>query len=381
MLDRLDRCGGNGAYAGIPIIGHRGFRDKYGDNDSAVTAEVNEAIEMWRWKEDVARQRLPNHEPGSEQAIGEQAWINTCAKRAEELETGFSLILPTETYEDRKTLSLGDLTLNLIWFGRAKGEAVSIIVIPEQKLAILPDDLRSPLHLAPYPHPQFKELDVARWIQVLEEILEGENPVDNVLLCDFLNVVWPRDRAHLHLNYIRKLWNAVRKADAEGKSLDEVYTQLSLDNEFAFVKEMPVYLDRGDEWVRPQHRVHIRLFFLQGKTLASEIIRNSGLDSVSVTTERIRKLRAEGGDIYIEEASLNGIGYYLLNMERYADAIEVFRLNVETFPGSFNVYDSYAEALMKSGDVDKAIINYRKSLELNPENDNAREMLKVLEKS
>ena len=67
-------------------------------------------------------------------------------------------------------------------------------------------------------------------------------------------------------------------------------------------------------------------------------------------------------------------------MEKFADAVEVFRLNVEVFPESFNVYDSYAEALMKSGDIENAILNYNKSLELNPENNNAREMLQTLEK-
>ncbi|UCE24099.1 MAG: hypothetical protein JSU74_12505 [Candidatus Zixiibacteriota bacterium] len=380
IVDRLDRCGGNGAYEGIPITGHKGFWDKYKDNDSAVTAEVNGMIEMWRWKETVARERMPEHEPGSERAIGEQKWINTCQKRAEELESGFSLVLPTETYEDRKTLELGDVTLSLIWFGTAGGDASTIIKIPELRLAILPDDLLSPLHLAPYPHPRFKKLDIARWIQVLEELLEGENQVENVLLCDFLNVVWSRDRAHLHLDYIRRLWNAVRKADSEGKSLSETYEQLSLENDFAFVKQMPLYLDRGDQWVRPQHNGHIKLFFLQGKTVASAIIEEALPDSLSLALSQIRRLRAEGTDVYIEEAALNAIGYYLLNEEQYAEAIEVFELNVEEFPESFNVYDSYAEALMKSGDIDNAIINYGKSLELNPENDNARQMLEALEK-
>ena len=67
-------------------------------------------------------------------------------------------------------------------------------------------------------------------------------------------------------------------------------------------------------------------------------------------------------------------------MEQFAKAIEVFRLNLEVFPESFNVYDSYAEALMKSGDIENAIVNYKKSLALNPDNNNAREMLKRLEK-
>jgi len=35
---------------------------------------------------------------------------------------------------------------------------------------------------------------------------------------------------------------------------------------------------------------------------------------------------------------------------------------------------------LKSGDTDKAILNYRKSLELNPQNDNAKETLRKLDK-
>jgi tetratricopeptide (TPR) repeat protein len=380
IIDRLDRCGGNGVYEGVPIIGHKAFWDKYKDNKDAINAEVNEMISIWRWKEDVERERLTNLEAGSERAIRTERFMNTCKQRADELQSGFSLVLPTEIYEDRKTIDLGDITLELIWFGKANRDGITVIVIPEEKLALIPDDALSPLHLAPYPHSAYKELDVPRWIQVLEEILEGENAVENVLLCDFLNVQWSRERTHLHLDYIRELWNGVREADGQGKSLNQIYTQFSLENEFAFVKDFPVYKDRGEEWVRPQHYGHIRLFFLQGKNLASEIIKNSEPDSISNAVAQIRKQWKKGADIYIEEAALNAIGYELLNQERIADAVEVFRLNVDVYPESANAYDSYAEALMKSGDSEGAVRNYRKSLELNPENDNAREMLKLLEK-
>jgi Tfp pilus assembly protein PilF len=50
------------------------------------------------------------------------------------------------------------------------------------------------------------------------------------------------------------------------------------------------------------------------------------------------------------------------------------------YPDSVNVYDSPAEAYMRSGDTKNTIKNYKRSLELDPENDNAREMLKKLEK-
>ncbi|GAF76904.1 unnamed protein product, partial [marine sediment metagenome] len=59
-------------------------------------------------------------------------------------------------------------------------------------------------------------------------------------------------------------------------------------------------------------------------------------------------------------------------------AIRVFKLNVELFPESANAYDSLGEMYMKTGDKKKAIKNYKKSLELNSENDNAKQMLKKL---
>jgi len=69
-----------------------------------------------------------------------------------------------------------------------------------------------------------------------------------------------------------------------------------------------------------------------------------------------------------------------MNSGRIVDAIEVFRLNAEVFAQSPDVYESLAEAYMKSGDFQNAVANYRKSLELNPENNNAKEMLQKLQK-
>jgi len=56
----------------------------------------------------------------------------------------------------------------------------------------------------------------------------------------------------------------------------------------------------------------------------------------------------------------------------------VFKLNVETFPESWNTFDSYAEALLKNGNTDQAILNYNKSLELNPDNENGKAMLEKI---
>lgn len=379
MVDRLDMFGGNAAYQNTTIIGHANLVKKYKGKENEVAAEINSLIEMWRWKEDVSRKRLKTHEPGSEQEKNEISWMNTCKQRADDLEAGFSLVLPSVVYDDRKTLDLGDLTLELIWFGKAGYDGLTVIKIPEESIAIIPGFLLHAQHLAPYPHNTYAELDVPRWIRIYEDFFEGENSVDKVICSG--NQIWTKERAATHLHYIRKLWSDVKKEDAAGKSLSQIQDQLSLDNEFSFVKQMPVYLDNGDEWVRPQHQAHINIFFLQGKNLATEFLKTE-MKQTSMT-EALKKLKQklnEGSDFYFDEYLINGFGYELLGSDQVSEAIEIFKFNVEMFPESPNVYDSLAEAYMKNGDKELAIKNYKKSIKLNPNNNNAAEMLKKLEK-
>jgi len=80
---------------------------------------------------------------------------------------------------------------------------------------------------------------------------------------------------------------------------------------------------------------------------------------------------------YFSENEINAFGYDLMQQRSLTDAELIFKLNVELYPDSYNVYDSYGECLLSLGKEKMAIVAYKKSLELNPENTNA---IKVLEK-
>lgn len=77
---------------------------------------------------------------------------------------------------------------------------------------------------------------------------------------------------------------------------------------------------------------------------------------------------------FVEDV-LNLAGYQYLNQEKFDDAIKVFSLNVNLFPSSWNAYDSLGEAYLKAGKKDLAIENYKKSVELNPNNVNAQKII------
>ena len=84
------------------------------------------------------------------------------------------------------------------------------------------------------------------------------------------------------------------------------------------------------------------------------------------------------------EHLVNQLGYRTLQSENDKDkskALEFFIINVENYPKSPNSYDSLGEAYETVGKTDKAIANYKKSLELDPNNERAKIKIKELSKS
>ena len=79
-----------------------------------------------------------------------------------------------------------------------------------------------------------------------------------------------------------------------------------------------------------------------------------------------------------KESQLNILGYQLLQVGLNKEAVKIFELNIEQYPESANVYDSMGEGCMVAGDKKNAIANYKKSLELDPKNENAKKMLEQL---
>ncbi len=100
----------------------------------------------------------------------------------------------------------------------------------------------------------------------------------------------------------------------------------------------------------------------------------------SAALRRYTEMRKVGAkESGTEEGMLNQMGYMLLGDGQAQDAILVFERNAQEYPQSSNVYDSLGEAYMKAGQKDLAIVNYKKSLQLDPGNQNAVALLKKLQ--
>lgn len=113
------------------------------------------------------------------------------------------------------------------------------------------------------------------------------------------------------------------------------------------------------------------------KSLAIALLPVFAKDGVAAGLNKYKELKTD--ETYeLNEADLNRTGYSLLQNGKVKEAIEVFKINVAEFPDSWNTYDSLGEAYMADGQKDNAIANYEKSIEMNPENTNGKEMLAKL---
>lgn len=113
----------------------------------------------------------------------------------------------------------------------------------------------------------------------------------------------------------------------------------------------------------------ISVAYVLGKTLVTTSLANA--------LKRYAEIKKQPA-YYLNEGEINGLGYRMIATGKIREAIAVFNLNVMEYPLSFNVWDSRGEAYMLNGEKTKAIMDYKKSLELDPYSMNAIKKLNEL---
>lgn len=115
-------------------------------------------------------------------------------------------------------------------------------------------------------------------------------------------------------------------------------------------------------------------------TIPTSIFRWVDAGQASHLENNLNELAGEWKNQVGSSAELNTLGYVLKAKGLKKEAILVFRLNTMMYPGVANTYDSLGEAYKEDMNPEMAVKNYMKVLELKPNDQNALEKLKEIEK-
>ncbi|WP_129716176.1 hypothetical protein [Pedobacter sp. SYP-B3415] len=92
----------------------------------------------------------------------------------------------------------------------------------------------------------------------------------------------------------------------------------------------------------------------------------------------LQTLKADTANYNLNENDMNNLGYAFLADKQQTQGLETLKINCLLFPQSDNVYNSYGEALAGAGKKCDAIAMYRKSLVINPKNEDSKKALQAL---
>jgi glyoxylase-like metal-dependent hydrolase (beta-lactamase superfamily II) len=313
-----DHCSGNQIFPTSILIGHENCPEFMRQNP----AKSPRNLWFTKYRLSELKAKLQSQDKDSHEANQLRAEIAAWNMLSEDLEKGYMVTPPSKTFKDSLTLNLGDLTIKLIYCGKAHTDNHIFIYIPEEKLVFTGDMFSSSTRFG---FSVNKIIDVPKVISPLNQILQHDAEIEFVIPghTDFLS----GDDLKAIPNLLKERFDEFEGKESAAQFLEETIEKFGLKSA----------LQKFDELKSKQNGVY---YFLE------------------------------------EEFSI--LGHRLLGRGLIEEAVEVFEITVKEFPNSALAYDYLGGAYLKKGEIELAIINYEKSLQIFPNNRNAREILKML---
>lgn len=281
--------------------------------------------------------------------------------------------IPAKTFEDEMTLSFNGDTIKLIHMPNSHTACDAIVYFQESNVVAL-GDLVFP--------DWFPFIDLAEggtlknYTNNIQYFIDTFSPTTKFVTGHNRNIT--RDDLISYKKMLDETTALVQDAINRNMSYDEMVSQDIL-KDWESYNNGPFQTIKKDYWMGTIYS-SLTGDRVVGKPAVIGDVINAWLDGdVKAAIDKYKSMKENNPDDYdFNEAYLNAFGYYLMGRDKIDDAIAVLKLNVEEYPQSGNVYDSLGEAYAKAGNTESAIESYKKSLELDPGNDNARQKLTEL---
>jgi glyoxylase-like metal-dependent hydrolase (beta-lactamase superfamily II) len=230
--------GGNSLFQGAVIVGH----DNLAEDMQWIVRRQTEP--QWKRRElDRAAQLIRNL-----QALLPQVARNPVQTRmvwgeikfwelhSQDLREGYEVVKPSLTFSDRHTIDLGDLQLELVFFGKGHSISDILIYVPQERLLVSGAVAYQRAHL-PEIGEQTELQDVHRFIDVLDRFLADDVKIDHVVPAHSPPLL-KNDLAPVR-DYYQRMLTGVQAAQQEGLTLEQAAQRLAVRTNFPALHETP----------------------------------------------------------------------------------------------------------------------------------------------
>ena len=365
-----DHVVGNPVFPEAAVIGHELTRERIINWNRT----RDQFVDQQQARVDGWLMTLETADLADDETVRLQDLVEKYSWMCEDLRADYQPHLPTITFSDRLHLDLGDITMDLYYFGPGTHTGDDIMVhFPELGVVATGDLLDGD-------YTQFllqvePGADIPHKVAVFDAILADGN-LDQVVPVH--SRVMTRIEFQIRRDYANDVWNGVNAVIESGGSREDAREQLDLETRFAYLADLGI--DKNELARQHEFTVTNTWMLAQGgedaRSAIRRIIDEEGIDDAIAAFDEMLVLRDD--EYLISENAFNQLGYQVLGEDRIDEAVAVFEMNVKAFPESSNPWDSLGEGYATQGETDRAIAAYKKSIELNPDNTNGVAQLERL---
>ena len=233
-----NHAGGNSLFPGVPALGHENLAADMQWLIRRQTEPDLKARELDAMAATIRNFRtlLPQVAARRSQARLIEAEIAFWELHSQDLQEGYPILPPTVTFADRHTVDLGDLTLELVFFGRGHSISDTVVYVPQEKLLVTGG--------VAYQRGQLPEIgeqtdltDIHRFLSILDDFLAPEVKIDHVIPSHSTPLV--KNDLKPVRDYYQKMLDGVQQARQEGLTLDQTLDRLSVRKSFPNFRDPP----------------------------------------------------------------------------------------------------------------------------------------------
>jgi cyclase len=233
-----NHCSGNSLFKGAVIIGHENLAEDMQWLIRRQTEPDSKRREIDRYNTILRdlRAALPRYAANPAYTKLIQSDLIFYDLFVQDLRQGYEVVKPSLTFSDKYTLDLGDLTLELIFFGKGHSNSDILIYIPQERILVT-----GAIAYQQYRVPEIGEEsrleDVHRFIAVLDSLLADNVKIDHVIpghSVALTRAVLPPIR-----DYYQRMLKEVEAARQQGLTLDQTTRLLTLRAKFPAFRDPP----------------------------------------------------------------------------------------------------------------------------------------------